>query len=358
VNSRHTDRGSLIFECLLRSLRLPGWASLLLLMGCVAAPQPHAGTTNLSRYEFTRVEMAIPFRIVLYADSNDVASNAASAAFARIHELNGILSDYDPESELSRLSRTSGSGREVPVSSDLWQVLSRAQQISRESNGAFDITVGPLVNLWRKARRDKQFPRADLLADARARTGYTNLLLNPKAHTAKLLVPEMRLDVGGIGKGYALDAALLVLRQHGLTRALVTGAGDMAAGEPPPEKPGWRIEIPPLDSTNAPLGRFVLLKSCGFATSGDLFQRLEIDGKRYSHIVDPRTGIGLTDHSLVNILAPDATTADGLSKVVSVLGSRAAFPIVEKHHAAARVMRLPGDKIETAETPSFSRFYD
>ena len=328
--------------------------ALLLAAGCTTTSREK----TLSRYEFTRVEMAIPFRIVAYATSGEVASNACNAAFARVHELNGILSDYDPDSELSRLSRSSGSGREVPLSPDLWRVLTRAQQISRESGGAFDITVGPLVNLWRKARRDKQFPRADLLEDARARIGYTNILLNPKAHTAKLLLPEMRLDVGGIGKGYALDAALSALREHGISRALVTGAGDMAAGEPPPGKPGWRIELPPLDVTNRPPTRFVQLRKCGFATSGDLFQRLELNGKRYSHIIDPRTGLGLTDHSLVNIIAPDATSADALSKVASVLGPSTAFPIIEKHHAAARVVRIPNNNIETAETSSFSRFYD
>ena len=131
----------------------------------------------------------------------------------------------------------------------------------------------------------------------------------------------------------------------------------MAAGAPPPGKPGWEIELPPLDVTNAPPVRFVLLKHAGLATSGDLFQRLEINGKRYSHIVDPRTGIGLTDHSLVTIIARDATTADGLSKVVSVLGAARGFPIVHAKHAEARVVRKPADKIEEQETAGFRKHY-
>jgi thiamine biosynthesis lipoprotein len=168
----------------------------------------------------------------------------------------------------------------------------------------------------------------------------------------------MRLDVGGIGKGYALDEAMKVLHSLGIRRALVTGAGDMAAGDPPPGKAGWRVELAPLDTTNAPAVQFVLLKNCGFATSGDLFQRLEIDGKRYSHIVDPRTGIGLTDHSLVNVIATDATTADALSKVVSVLGADKAFAIVLQKGAEAHVVRKPADQIEVSETPGFKHFYD
>jgi thiamine biosynthesis lipoprotein len=325
---------------------------IFLLAGCSTTPSPELG-----RYEFTRREMELPFRIVLYAPSNDLASNAAQAAFARIHHLNDVLSDYDSDTELSRLSQTSGQNQEVSVSDDLWRVLARAEEISRKSDGAFDITVGPLVNLWRKARREKKFPDAELLREARSRVGYTNLLLNPRTKTAKLLVPGMRLDVGGIGKGYALDEALKVLGKHGIRRALVTGGGDMAAGDPPPGKPGWEIELPPLDVTNAPPARFVLLKHAGLATSGDLFQRLEIDGKRYSHIVDPRTGIGLTDHSLVTIIAKDATTADGLSKVVSVLGVDRGFPILQSERAEARVVRKPEDKIEERETPGFGKFY-
>jgi thiamine biosynthesis lipoprotein len=302
--------------------------------------------------------MGLPFRIVLFASSATIASNAAEAAFSRIHQLNDILSDYDSDSELSHLSQSSGQNREVKVSEDLWRVLSRSQAISARSEGAFDITVGPLVNLWRKARREKQLPPPESLAEARARVGYTNIVLNARHHTATLLVPGMRLDVGGIGKGYALDEARKVLDTHGVSRALVTGGGDMAAGDPPPGKKGWRIEIAPLDVTNAPAARFVLLKRMGLATSGDLFQHLEIDGKRYSHIVDPRTGLGLTDHSLVTIIAKDATTADGLSKVVSILGAQKSFPIIAEQKAAAHVVRKPDERIEEYETPGFRKFFD
>lgn len=329
-----------------------GLALAQILSSCVIPP-----TQTPKRFEFARAEMGLPFRIVLYAASPITASNAAAAAFDRIRQLNSILSDYDSDTEISRLSESSGQNREIKVSDDLWNVLSRAQEVSRLSGGAFDITVGPLVNLWRKARREQKLPRPDFLAEARSRAGYTNLVLNSHRRTGKLLVPEMRLDVGGIGKGYALDEALKVLEANGIRRALVTGGGDMAVGDPPPGKNGWRIELAPLDVTNAP-SAFVLLKRCGFATSGDLFQRLEIDGKRYSHIIDPRTGAGITDHSLVNIIARDATTADALSKVVSVLGPKPGFPIIEQKGAEARAVRKPRDQIEVSETAGFRHFID
>ena len=129
-----------------------------------------------------------------------------------------------------------------------------------------------------------------IIAEAKARVGWDKLQLDPRAGTAKLLVPNMRLDLGSIAKGRALDEALRVLRAHGIRRALVTGSGDMAIGDPPPGRDGWRIELAPLDAPGAPPARYLTLRNCGFATSGDLFQHVELGGKRYSHIVDPHTG--------------------------------------------------------------------
>ena len=128
---------------------------------------------------------------------------------------------------------------------------------------------------------------------------------------------------------------------------------------PPPGKRGWLIELPPLDATNAPPARYVLLANAGLSTSGDLFQRLEINGKRYSHIIDARTGIGLTDHSLVTVIAPDDFTADSLTKVMSVLNPREALQFLKgEKQIAVRIVRKPADKIEVYESRKFNRYYD
>src|SRR5581483_10452815 len=272
-----------------------------------------AGTNDLVRFEFQRAEMGMPFRIVLFATNQPSADSAADAAFERIKQLNDIMSDYDPDSELSRLSATSGSGKAVPVSPDLWIVLDRAEDLARRSHGAFDVTVGPFVNLWRRARRQHQLPDRQRLAEARPAVGYQYVKLDKERHTVELVVPNMKLDLGGIAKGYAIGEALKTLRQQGIQRALVEGGGDVAVSDAPPGRKGWRFELSSLDLTNAPPARFLSLRNCAISTSGDLYQRLEIEGKRYSHIVDPRTGIGLTDHSLVNVIAPDGITADSLT---------------------------------------------
>lgn len=323
------------------------------LAGCAPARR------SAARFEYTQPQMGLPFRIVLYAADQPSADAAADAAFARVAELNSILSDYDTDSELSRLSQTAGQGKAVRVGEDLWRVLERAQQLAQESGGAFDITCGPVVSLWRKARREKILPDKIKLEEARRAVGFSKLRLDARAHTAELLAPYMRLDLGAIAKGYAIDEALKVLRTNGIRSALVSGSGDMAASEAPPGTQGWRIELAPLDTKDAPEAprtQFVLLRNRALATSGDFFQRLEINGVRYSHIVDPRTGVGLTDHSLVVVIARDCLTADSLSTAVSVLGPERGVKLAESKGAAVRIVRQPAAKIELLESRGFSQY--
>jgi thiamine biosynthesis lipoprotein len=306
------------------------------------------------RFLFEREEMASVFRITLYAESETAANEAAQAAFDRVAELNACLSDYDSESELSRLARTSGSGRAVPVSTLLWRVVERSQLIAQQSDGAFDITLGPLINLWRRTRRRQELPAPALLAEMKARTGYRNMVLDPQARTVKLLVPEMRLDVGGIAKGYAADEALAVLVKHGVTRALVASSGDIVAGDPPPGESGWKVEVASLEAPGAPPPEVLLLAHRGVSTSGDAFQFVEIEGVRYSHVIDPKTGLGMTDHSLVTVVGPDGLTADGLDTTVDVLGPEKGLALIAKTPGTeVRILRTPQGKVEHYESPGW-----
>lgn len=320
-----------------------------LLLFCLAALLAGCATRRsqpLSRYEFEKPEMGVPFRIVMYAPSQTVANDAAEEAFKRVSDLNDMMSDYEYDSELSRLSRTSGSGTKVKVSDELWTVLSKAQERSRASRGAFDVTVGPLVQIWRKARREKKLPSTEMIEKTRRRVGYTNMVL--KDHTVELKVSDMRLDLGAIAKGYAADEAMRVLRKHGITRAFAAASGDMSIGDAPPGEKGWKVQL--LEAKDERGQAFLILHNCGLSTSGDLFQFVEIDGKRYSHIVDPHTGIGLTDHSLVTVVAQNGLSTDGLSTTVCVLGSGEGLKLVRRLGGEARDIRaLPtGGRTETS----------
>ncbi len=315
------------------------WACIALLMADPAAPEA------LQRYEFQRIRMGIPVKITLYATDDPTAKQASDSAFARFKQLDRILSDYDPDSELMQLCAKAGDGRSHPVSGDLKAVLAHSLELSRRTGGAFDVAVGPLVKLWRKARRKKQLPTAKAVAAARGVSGYQFVQLDSKRSTVCLEKPGMQLDLGGIAKGYAADQALAELRKHSVSRALIDAGGDIVVGEPPPGRAGWRIGIAPLEKRDGAPSRFVTLKNCGIATSGDAWQYLEIDGRRYSHIIDPKTGYGLTERSSVTVIARDGITSDALASAVSVLGVKRGLKLIEETPGVSvLIVTLKGDQ--------------
>ncbi|GAB4139476.1 MAG: FAD:protein FMN transferase [Planctomycetaceae bacterium] len=285
---------------------------------------------SLQKFSFRQKKMGVDFTITVYAPSEAIANRAASAAYARIEKLNKILSDYNPESEISRLGRLSGPGKPVRVSPDLLKVMTHSLALSRKSNGAFDVTLGHLTRLWRLARRTKMLPSDQERKSALSRTGYQYVRINSCQSTVELLKTGMRLDMGGIAKGYAADEALKVLKKHGLTRAMVDASGDISIGDPPPGKAGWVIGIASLRKPNAPPNRYLELKNVAVATSGDAFQYVQIDGKRFSHIINPKTGLGLTTRSSVTVIAPTGIQADSLASAVSVLGMKRGIHLIEQ----------------------------
>lgn len=331
------------------------------LLGLVAVlyqPAAVPGENELSRHEFESKHMGTTFRVVLYAADADAAKKAADAAFARVAALDAVMSDYKRDSELNRLCAAfkTAVGDPVKVSDDLFFVLFKAEQLSKASDGAFDVTVGPLVQLWRHARRTQQLPDKDELAAARKKVGYKNVVLDPVQQTAKLLVPGMQLDLGGIAKGYAADEALKVLREkHGITRALVAAAGDITCGDPPPGKDHWAVDIAPIAKGQKP--RPLRLANASVSTSGDLEQFVEIGGVRYSHIVDPKTGLGLTGRRSVTVIAPKGVTADSMTKAVMLMPPAAGLSLVEKTPGAAAYLATAGPD-ETVTTTQTQRFAD
>jgi len=261
-------------------------------------------------------------RIQLYARDTGQAVRAFRAAFARIAQLDAALSDYRDDSEVNRLCRAAPN-RPVPISADLYAVLETALRRARETEGSFDPTLGPVTALWREARKQHRLPDDDALREALARTGYRHLHLDSAARTATFDIPGMRLDLGGIAKGYAADEALAAL---GLPSALVALSGDLAIGAPPPGKKGWRIAI---GST----GEVRILANTAVSTSGDTEQHLDAAGQRYSHIVDPHTGVGLTARRMVTVIARRGIDADSWSTALTVLGSDRGRQLLRNHPA-------------------------
>lgn len=262
--------------------------------------------------------MGTPCRITLYALSEPQAAEAATAAFQRIAALEAILSDYRPDSEAMRLFQQS------PyiwhdISPDLAAILRLSSHIHTATDGAFDPTLGPLTQLWRQSRKQAKLPDPDTLADARARSGMHLLEIDPDSDRARFTKTGMRFDFGAIGKGWAADQAIAVLRMHHAQSVLIDFSGDLVAGDPPPGSPnGWLITV--RDGLGE--SRQITLRNSAIATSGDLEQYIEIDGLRYSHIIDPRTGLGLTQRRAATVIAPTGALADALASAACVLGTQ------------------------------------
>lgn len=284
---------------------------------------------DLARHDFSGAGMSTTFRIACYAESKEAAEKAAEACFQRIAELNAIFTDYDPASELMKLCAPEAV-YPVKVSRELYDILERSRLLAEKTDGAFDPTCGHLTHLWRRAKRLKKLPPADRLAQAIAATDWRRVTLHPDTQSITLTAGTL-IDLGGIAKGYAADECLRLLKQRGITRAVVLAGGDAAVGDDPPNEKGWEVTL----RTDSKHETAIRLTNRCVSTSGDLYQFTEIEGVRYSHILSPKTGLGLTESIACSVLAPDCTTSDALATAMCVLGKAkgtglaAGFPGVE-----------------------------
>lgn len=314
---------------------------------------------EVQRYVFTEPLMGTTFRITMYTRDRELARAAADSAFAKAHELNGLLSDYDAQSELSRLSATAGSGERVPVGTELLELLEKAALVWEQSDGAFDITAGPYVRLWRSLRRQTgaRLPEQVVLDSLAERVGQHHVVLSDGY--AELLRPGMQLDPGGIGKGFTAERMMQVLLLFGVESALVDAGGDLMASNAPPGEPGWPIQLTAHKEDGRPVPRMLWLENSALATSGDLFQYTVIDGQRYSHIIDPKTGLGLTEGRTVTVIGVNGALVDAYSTALSVMPVDQALALVNSldfYEAYIEIDTPSGVKLYESE--GFSRLLD
>jgi thiamine biosynthesis lipoprotein len=311
------------------------------------------------KYVFEQAKMGSPFTISIFANDSASASRAAFAAFHCADSLNLIFSDYIDSSELNRLNATSGQGRFVQVSSAMFDILKHSLKAARASNGSYDISMGPLVKLWRKARIEKILPNPDSVKGALLKVGYQYIHLDSVHQSLCLEKPGMQLDLGGIGKGYVAQAALNLITAEGFKSAMVNAGGNIVTGEAPPGKKGWRIGITVPNETGQIIPKLLLLENMCVATSGDIYQHLDINGLRYSHIIDPKTGVGLTLQRNVTVVASDGTTADWLSTACSILPAKKAFKLVSQFPQGAMLMtELKNGKLIQKGSAKFRAHFD
>lgn len=339
------ETGSLMAQEVYRAARIAVLAAIV--TGCAGGPDPNHSV----RVSASRRLMGMPWTITVHAATPAAGRAAIAAGFAEVARLEGVLSDYDPDSELSRLSAQAPMAAAVPVSDDLWDVLRHAAELHAGTDGAFDITVGPLTSLWRQARRTGIAPGADRLATARHAVGFAAVERDTGRRTVRLVRPGMRLDPGGIGAGYAADRAMEELERHGIAAALIDASGDVLVSAAPPGTTGWRIAVAPAGTVAAD---HVMLVNAAITTSGDAHQAVEIDGRRHGHVIDPRTGGAVPGPAAVTVIAPDCTTADALATAALVLGPEAGLRMVAgRPGCAARFTWEQGGEVRTAATRSW-----
>ncbi|MDX2030255.1 MAG: FAD:protein FMN transferase [Blastocatellia bacterium] len=295
------------------------WARIAALFLCVWCVSPGARGGQPARYEENRLSMACAWTIVAHGDEEKSLPGIVAAAFDEIDRIDRLMSHYKPESPLSRINREAGRGP-VVVEPELFDFLADCLRYSRDSNGAFDVTVGPLMKAWGFFRGEGRMPTRAELAAARGKIGYRHVLLDPAAGAIRFDREGVELDLGGIAKGYAVDRAVAVLRSRGISRALVNGCGSTIYGlGAPPGETGWELKLQdPLDPKRSAMT--VRLKDRALSVSGSYEKFFRLNGRRYSHIMDPRTGLPVQGVLSVAVLATDGTAGDALDNVYYVQG--------------------------------------
>ena len=317
--------------------------NLVLLALVLLICQP--STAQEQRFSFTVSKMGSPFTIVLFAGDSLKAKDIVQRCFALTDSLVAILSDYIDSSELNRLCARAGKGEWFFCSPVLYEILAQSRFAYDKSMGSFDITLGPLTRLWRKARKEQRFPAAVEVMEKKAMTGFSKIQFDTTRHAVRLLQTGMQLDLGGIGQGYIAQKVIDYLKNQRTENALVDVSGDIVCIGAPAGKKGWTVAINLPNNEHDLLPQQLHISNQAVTTSGDLFQYMEHGGKRYSHIIDPATGYGITSQKNVTVIAADGIMADWLTKACSILPVKKAKLLAESLHASVLITTIKKGKL-------------
>ncbi len=324
-----TDLGT-IADCLAngkaRPKRIANWQKRIVMcfFALFALAQPATGCVSDGRYV-----MGTVLEITLCATDAVQGQRTVATLFTTATHLDALLTTFSPDSPISRLNARAGRGAQI-VPPEVSDLLSLSLFYWRTTGGTFDITVGPVMALWRRAAVTRALPSPPAVQQARTRVGSEKLKLSPDRRVS-LARPGMAFDLGGIGKGYAFDRLTGLLKEQGLSQALLDfGQSSIWALGAPPDAEGWRLLVQQPDGETV---RVITLRDQALSVSASLGQTFEVNGNRYGHVIDPRTGEPLRRDLLACVIAPNATQAEALSKALLILG---------EHEGIALLQRFPG----------------
>jgi thiamine biosynthesis lipoprotein len=305
-------------------------------------PANQSTENALEGYEITFPAMGSTMSIIAYAPTEEKATKAFEDTEREVARLSNILTDYEPDSELNLF--VANASTPTPLSTDLWNVLLASQIWHERSEGTFDASVGALTRLWRASRRSKSPPTLEAITNAKTQCGWRHIQLDSTKQSGCIDIQGVKIDLGGIAAGYIIDSAFDVMAKHGLTICLINAGGDIRCGDAPPGRTGWRIEVAPLaespttsDTKKSPVSdpqplRRILLSNASIVTSGDLWQFYEFEGIRRSHIIDPKTGMGVPGPSVVAVIAKRCMDADAAATAISVMGIDRGMRFASQQH--------------------------
>ncbi len=317
----------------------------LLLVARAAEPSPPA----LSLYKERHAAMGTEFTLELYAKDAAAADATAGLVFDEVDRIEQLLSNYRQSSELSRINRRAGL-ETVTTDAETFDFLQQSLSWSRVSDGAFDITVGRLMKAWGFFRSSGRIPSDAVLAELRGVTGWQKVVLDNSARSVRFLANGIELDPGGIGKGFAVDAAVIILRREHVTAALLSAGGSTLYGlGAPPSAPGWLVDVPNPMPEKPPVSS-VFLRDMSLSSANCREKHFIAGGHEYCHIMDPRTLRPVEGRLHVTVLHPSATAGDALSNVLFVSTPARSVEILREHAPESRAIILSGDKLDPRAT--------
>jgi thiamine biosynthesis lipoprotein len=328
---------------------IPAMAVCLVTAGAQTAPpspESRASSSDSVRYEASHEAMATIYTVVAYGRDQATLSEAVGQVFEEIDQLDDQMSNYKPESELSAINRDA-SQREVTVSPELFRLIQYSLHSSQESDGDFDITVGPLMKLWGFFRGQGRLPSPAEITNVQKRIGYQHVHLNTSQRTIHFDTSGVELDLGGIAKGYAVDRAADILRADGVTAALISSGNSSiyALGSPPGEH-GWKVTVRDPFHEDRPADVF-RLQNFALSTSGNYEKFFRINGKIYCHIMDPHTGWPVQNMLCTVAAVPTGVGTEALTKTFFVGGVEKSRQFLLTHPNALGLCYQPGDKPQT-----------
>ena len=309
------------------------------------------------RFSFTRPKMGSPFTIVFYAKDSLQADDLAGKCFNLVDSFVFIFSDYIDSSELSKLSAAAGNGIWVNVSPAMFDILLQSKKAFDKSDGAFDITIGPLSKFWRRVRKTKQFPSDEAVQAVKKFIGFNKLLFDTLNKKVALTQQGMQLDLGGIAQGYIAQKIIDFLLSQNIRHALINASGDIVMSKAPPGLSGWTVGVNVPESADELLPRTLLMQNKAVTTSGDAYQFTEHEGKRYSHIINPKSGYGVTWQRNVTAIANDGTTADWLATACSILRVKKAKKLAARLGAEVMIAEIKKGKLVFYSTKGFADYW-